>query len=316
MIKSPPIIFFGNERLATGVKTNLPIIRSLIANNYNIVGVIYSLKDSQTRQQQTLEIVDYAKSLNIPTLNYNNVANITKFIKTTNAQLAILVAFGQIIPQTIIDLFKLGIINIHPSLLPLHRGPTPIESVILNRETITAVSIMQLVSKMDAGPVYCQKKLNIDVSITKQALSDQLADLGAKLLIDKLPLIINQQLQPIDQQLLNNLIPSYDQKITPQLAKLDFNQNCQTIDAQIRAFQFWPKSRLLINGQNVVILKTHYKLISTKDQIGSLVSTKDQLGIVCLDGIIYLDYILPAGKKAMAIKDYLRGHQITSIDTV
>ena len=146
------VIFFGNERLATGVTTTAPTLRALIAAGYELVAVVSHYEQANSRTSRDLEIAAVAKEQNIPLLLPNKPSEIFEQLKSFNADVGVLVAYGKIIPQSIIDIFHKGIINIHPSALPMHRGPTPVESVMLNGESFTAVSVMQLVSAMDAGP--------------------------------------------------------------------------------------------------------------------------------------------------------------------
>src|SRR5581483_9225315 len=124
---------------------------------------------------------------------------------------AVLVAFGRIIPQPIIDLFPKGIINIHPSLLPKLRGPTPIETAILDGLTETGVSLMRLEAKMDAGPLYSQQKISLNGDETKLELATKLNKVGAELLINSLPAILDGSLIPKPQ---NNSKATYTKLIT------------------------------------------------------------------------------------------------------
>ena len=144
------LIFFGNEQIATGTTTSAPHLRMLIEEGYEVCAVIINHEKATSRTQKQLEVVTVAETMGIPVLVPKKLRDITEELTAFHAEAAVLVAYGKIIPQEIIDIFPKGIINVHPSLLPMHRGPTPIESVILNGETQTGVSIMSLVKEMDA----------------------------------------------------------------------------------------------------------------------------------------------------------------------
>jgi methionyl-tRNA formyltransferase len=160
------LIFFGNERLATGLAdVDTPVISALVDAGYEIAAVIANYEKASSRSVRRLEIADFCKQNNIPIMLPDNLANVIDDIKSLDCDLAVLVAYGKIIPRGIIDLFSVGIINIHPSLLPLYRGPTPIEQVILDGVDKTGVSIMKLSAGMDDGPVYAQKEVGLQGEI-------------------------------------------------------------------------------------------------------------------------------------------------------
>src|SRR5579884_3641132 len=155
----PKLVFFGNERLATGVGTTAPVLRSLVSAGYQIKMVVSSHAEAVSRSRRALEIVDVAHAYHIPVVLTGRPAEAADQLKRTYAEAAILVAYGKIIPQRIIDLFPKGIINLHPSLLPKLRGSTPVETAILNGLDETGISLMQVTAEMDAGPVYAQKRV-------------------------------------------------------------------------------------------------------------------------------------------------------------
>jgi methionyl-tRNA formyltransferase len=155
---SAKIVFFGNERLATGVTTTAPTLQALIDAGYEVCALVVAQNQSgASRKARKLEVAEIAEQHGIPVLVPAKLDDIAGQLKDYGAEIGILVAFGKIVPQAILDIFPHGIINIHPSLLPKHRGSTPIESAILFGENETGVSLMQLVQKMDAGPVYAQE---------------------------------------------------------------------------------------------------------------------------------------------------------------
>ena len=137
-----------------GLKYSLITLEALVEEEFNVVCVITKPDTKRGRGHKLTEppVKTFAKSHNIPVLQPSKVSEITDYIKQLQPVTGVLVAYGKIIPQSIIDLFTPGIINVHPSLLPKYRGPSPIESAIVNRDTKTGVSIMQLDSKMDARP--------------------------------------------------------------------------------------------------------------------------------------------------------------------
>lgn len=301
-MKSNRIVFFGNERLATGVSTDTPTLNALLESNFEVVAVVANYTENSSRKTRELEIKSITDRKNIPLLLPDKLNQIKNDLKSLNATTAVLVAYGKIIPQEIIDLFPSGIINIHPSLLPKHRGPTPIESVILDGSTETGVSIMKLVKEMDAGPVYIQQKIELNGSDTKQELADRLGKLGAKLIVKHLPKILDKSLKPTAQDETN---ATYDRLITKLDGAIDWNMRAETIERQIRAYQNWPGSRAEIFGKDIII--TEAKIINNTGVPGEVLIQKKQLVVCCGDQAIEILRLKPAGKAEMSAEAFLAG---------
>lgn len=305
---SKRIVFFGNERLATGVTTKLPIVRSLHKAGFDIAAIIVTSQTSAlSRKPRLLEIANFATENQIPLLAIDNLRDNIDKIKGYEADTAVLAAFGKIVPRAVIDIFRAGIINIHPSLLPKHRGPTPLESPILNGELETGVSLMQLVQQMDAGPVYDQVKYKLRPEQTKQKLADDLGELGAARLVELLPDIISGRIQPHEQL---ESEATYDSKIGPNDGMLDFSHPAFMLERQVRAYAGWPRSKTIINNQPVVITQAKVLELSTDNQPGVIWRDADRFGFITTDGILEVKQIIPAGSKEMSAADYLRGHSI------
>src|SRR5438128_402621 len=134
---SKTIVFFGNERLATGVTTSAPVLAALIKTGYKVAAVVTNYEVGTSRKSRDLEIAEIAKTNNIPLLIPDKLIEIKDQLSKFGASVAVLVAYGKLVPQEVIDIFPKGIVNIHPSLLPRHRGPTPIETAILEGDSKT-----------------------------------------------------------------------------------------------------------------------------------------------------------------------------------
>lgn len=301
--KKPKIVFFGNERLATGVTTAAPTLQALVSTGYQIEAVIANHEDSVSRQKRDLEIGVLAHSHNIPViLPGHHIPLVDKVIKHP-ADLGVLVAFGQIIPQSVIDMFPLGIINIHPSLLPLLRGSTPIETTLLHGDKITGVSLMKLVKEMDAGPVYAQSQLKLVGNETKQELADRLGQIGADLLVQSLPQIITGTLMPkpqVDR-------PSFTQQIQKNHGELDATKSAIQLANQVRAFSVWPTSYIAQGGQRYIV--TQAQASSYQAPSGKLSTHNKQLYYGCKAGSLEILEIQPAGKAKMNASAFINGYQ-------
>lgn len=304
---SKPIVFFGNERLATGVETTAPTLTRLIKAGYNVVAVVASNDFSTSRKQRRLEVAEIANSHNIPVFLPKNLSEIRDELRMLHAEAGVLVAYGKMIPPSIISIFPRGIINIHPSLLPLHRGPTPIESVILNGEQVTGVSLMGLVKEMDAGPIYSQKEMIIDGSETKQQLADTLLDLGGDMLLEDLPAILEGSTEPYSQ---DSSRATYDRLISKKDGAINWEKSAKQLEREIRAYSAWPGSYTKLAGKDVIITKAHIHQDNERSSPGTIKLSKDGSILVDTnDGTLAIDNLKPAGKKEMPATAFVAGHR-------
>lgn len=303
--KSKTIIFFGNERLATGVSTNTPTLIKLINSGYKILKIVVNNEPSKSRRTRDLEILEVAKKYNIPVLSPRRLIDIKDDLVKSKADVGVLVAYGKMVPNSVINLFPKGIINIHPSLLPKHRGPTPIESVILNGESKTGVSLMKLEKAMDAGPIYAQETIKLNGNESKQELADLLLDTGSNMLINNLDNILNGSIEAFKQ--IGDA--TYDNLILKSDGKINWHDNASTITRKIRAYQSWPNSYTSINGLDLIINSA--TIVNTSLKPGEIQFVKDGMIIGCNDKGISIDNLKPAGKKDMDIRQFIAGYKNT-----
>lgn len=303
---SSRILFFGNERIATGVNTEVPTLQALIQAGYEVAAVVVAQNDpGKSRKARQLEIATVAESHNIPVISPSKLSESVSDLASFKAEAAVLVAFGKIVPQTVINIFPRGIINIHPSLLPKHRGPTPIESVILNGDKETGVSLMQLSAEMDAGPVFAQETILLNGRETKQQLADQLLGIGKDMLMNYLPQILDGNLTPIRQK---ESDATYDNRIGKEEGVLDFvGKNAEQLEREVRAFAGWPRSRAKIGTTEAVITQAH--AADTSGTPGTPLLDGTTLGIYAAEGALIIDSLIPAGKKEMPTQAFLAGYK-------
>ena len=298
MNKSKKILLFGNERIATSVETKAPIFRYLM-QNYNVVGLVVSEK----KNMDSLEVVKLAKENNIEVYNFTKLKDSIEDIRKLEADIAVLIAYGKIIPQSIIDIFPMGILNIHPSLLPMHRGPTPLESVILGNETKTGVSLMHLSSGMDSGPVYVQKTINLNQKETKQELANILDELGYSIFKEDFEDILSGKITPVEQK---DELATYDQLINKTNSNIDWNESSLQIINKIRAYEGWPGTKTILGKLNVNIVSAD--ISDYKGNPGEFLIENGRLYIYTLDSSLEIKTIQPEGRKIMTARDFLLGY--------
>ncbi len=313
--KSKRIVFFGNERLATGVETNCSLFRLLLElENIEICTVIISQKNlNNSRTKQKHELIELTSERNIPVLTPHKLIDSIEEIKDLKADIGFLAAYGKIVPQEVIDVFPLGIVNLHPSLLPLHRGSTPIESAILSGEEYTGVSLMRLAKEMDAGPIFAQREFKIPKDISKQELAYALDKLGADLFLDNSEGILSGELAPAQQ---SDNEATYDMQITKDDGLIDWSLSALEIVKKIRAYQLWPKASATLMAKIQINIIAAKALMDISGKPGEIYINDNLLGIYAGEGVVIVDRLVPIGKKEMDSKSFLSGYSKLLTNTV
>ncbi len=293
-IPSQPIVFFGTEDFS------LYSLKALVEAGFSIVAVVTKPDTARGRGNILTQpaVKTYAESKNIPVWQPTRLLDIVEPIKQFDAPAGVLVSFGKIIPSAIIDLFTPGIINVHPSLLPMYRGPSPIESAIKNRDAKTGVTLMQLAPKMDAGPIYVQVPYALDQTETKPELYETLGQLGANLLVQKLPLILDGSIEPAEQDETKatycHLLDKNDSLLDP-LAITPGDA-----EALIRAHLGFPRTRLNIGEHTIIVTKAH-----------GVMTKNTPLDIECQNGaFLSIDEVIAPSGRTMTGADFLRGYPL------
>lgn len=289
---SPQIVFFGTDNFS------LTALTALIEADYSVVAVVTKPDSKQGRGQKiTAPVVkELALRYDIPVWQPNKLSEITEDIRSLGSPLGVLSSFGKIIPKTTIELFSPGIINIHPSLLPKYRGPTPIETAIANGDSKTGVSIMQLSSGMDNGPVYTSREHLLSGTETSLELYHTLADIGANLLLETLPAIIDGALLSMSQ---NEKEATHTELLSKNDAWLK-PESCSAMEAErkVRAHLLFPKTKLVVNGHTIIITKAH----ASEDRV-------HPLDIVCNDNhFLSIDELIAPSGRRMGAREFERGY--------
>lgn len=288
-----PIIFFGTEDFSA------ISLQRLIDDKFNIVGIVTKPDSKKGRGQKISmpKVKEMGIANNIEVLQPNRLKEIIPFVAKFNKPTGVLVSYGKIIPQSIIDLFSPGIINVHPSLLPLYRGPSPIESTILNGDTVTGVSIMLLSKEMDAGPVYLQEKITLSGTETSTYLYDSCGKIGSEMLAKALPKIIKGELEPINQcdnrASYCNLLTKEDSIINPD------NITSYQAERKIRALEIYPKSKITICDNTIIIKKASITTNPNSKELS--VKFKD-------NNYLVLEQLIAPNGKIMDGKAYKNGY--------
>lgn len=293
---SKKIIFFGTEDFS------LIALQGLVKADYSIAAVITKPDSKRGRNQKYAQpsVKTYALEHNITVWQPEKLSEIRDDIISLGDVTGVLVSYGKIIPESIINLFNPGIINVHPSLLPHYRGPSPIESAIANGDSQTGVSIMQLSAGMDAGPVYAQIVHPLSGTETRPDLYKTLAHAGTTVLIGLLPNIIDGSLQPVAQ---NEADATYCKLLSKDDAWLDVDTlTADQAEHRVRGQLGFPKTKIKIQDHEIIITKAH---VSAEQ--------KTPLDIKFEDGAyLSVDELVAPSGRTMTAQAFVNGYNLNN----
>ncbi|MFA5360464.1 MAG: methionyl-tRNA formyltransferase [Candidatus Paceibacterota bacterium] len=303
-------IFFGSSEFAKIVLQKL-----LEAKMKPLLVITNPLKPKGRKQiLSPTPVYVLAQNENIPILTPERLDD-PKFIaeiKNLKPEFAILTAYGKIIPPELLAIPPKGFINLHPSLLPKWRGATPIQSAILNGDEEIGVSLFLMDEQVDHGPIIQNTVYRIqNTRITYSELSEKLAELGAKLVIEGVPKWLKGEINTAPQE---HSLATYCQKISPQDEKIQWDKTNIEIDRQVRAFNPQPGvfTKAISQGGDEIILKIikgYPEEDSLEDLPGKVFSYQEKMAVKCGQGFYVIEEIKPASKRIMTSEDFLRGNK-------
>ncbi len=220
--------------------------------------------------------------------------------------LMVVAAYGMLLPETILNAPKFGCINVHTSLLPRWRGAAPIQRAIQAGDEETGITIMQMDSGLDTGPILLQEKCPISATDTSGDLHDRLASIGSKCLLEVLDAIISGNLDPVDQ---DESLGCYAEKISKSDARIDWTQSAATIDRAIRAFNPAPICHTELNSLVLRIWQAEVLDTETTSPVGEVIhASRVGIDIATGQGVLRILQCQPQGKRAMSVADFLNGN--------
>jgi len=296
------IIFCGTPEFS------VPPLADLVKAGHQVKAVFTQPDKRKGRGQQVQKtpVKLEAEKYNIPVFQPTSLKDpaVVELISGFAADLMVVVAYGLIIPQNILDLPKQGCWNIHASLLPRWRGAAPIHRAILAGDETTGIAIMQMEAGLDTGPVFHMYPTDIRSDDTSQILHDRLSLMGGEAIVSCIDELIQNTLPEAQTQ--NNDLATYAHKLTKSESAIEWIQPAVAIERQIRAFNPWPGSHATINGESVKIWAAKTQETNSKLNPGELVlADKKQLHIQTGDGLLCVHEIQKSGKKRMPIEAFM-----------
>ena len=296
------IVFMGTPLFA------VPILKSIFQKGYDIP-LVYTQPPSKSNRgyklsKSPIHIFCEENNLNIRTPeNFNKIEDEKKVLEKIEADMALVVAYGQILPESILNVCKKGFINIHASLLPKLRGAAPIQRSIMNLDNETGVSIMQINEKLDQGKVYSQHKIKINKDDNAEDLSLKLSNLAAEKIIDDIESIFENKKKFLEQ---DHSKATYANKIKKEEGRIDWNDQAEKIIGKINGLYPTPGAWFYFEGSRYKILRASMSKNSATP--GTVID--DDIEVSCGTNSIKILEIQREGKKIQNIKDFILGTKI------
>lgn len=297
------LIFMGTPDFA------VPCLESLIAAGHEVCAV-FTQPDKPKGRSQTLTpppVKVYADKANIPVYQPASLKGgaADRLIASFNADAAVVVAYGKIIPASTLKLTRLGFVNVHASLLPKYRGAAPIQWAIVDGDEQTGVTTMLIDEGLDTGDMLETAVTPIDPDEHCEALHDRLSALGAELILTTLSGLDAGTLTPVKQ---NDAEATYAKIISKEMAHIDWSCSARQIHNLVRGFDPWPVAYSALNGRRLKVYDT--AVCSGCGEPGTVIDNDGRLVVACGDGSIELLSVQLEGSRRMSAADMLRGNHI------
>lgn len=298
--KSISVVFFGSGPVAAKSL-------GLLSKNFVIEAVITKPKPAHHKEDFPVLIV--AEELGVDIFTASNRQELSKLFedKHFSSKLGVLIDYGIIVGQDIIDAFEKGIINSHFSVLPEWRGADPITFSILSGQETTGVSLMLLVEKMDEGPLISYGEYQLPADITTPILTEHLINFSDQMLQNEIPRYLGGA-EPSPQTVTGRKV-SYSRKLTKEDGVIDWSKPAIQIEREIRAFIEWPKSTAKLAGKNVVFTQASVVDAPSKTKTGEVQVIEHQLVVTCGQDGLQITKLKPAGKNEMTADAFINGHK-------
>ena len=286
-------------------------LKALIDSNHNVIAV-FSQPDRPAGRGNKLTaspVKQLAIENNLPIYQPTTLKTVENqhVITNLNADIMIVVAYGLILPQAVLDMPKLGCLNVHGSLLPKWRGAAPIQRACWAGDSETGITIMQMDAGLDTGDMLYKLACPIEPSDTSATLYEKLAKLGPQALLETLTLINQGKIKPEKQQ---QSQATYAEKLSKQEAKLDWNLSAIQLERCVRAFNPWPVSYFEVNGEPIKVWQAQVMATQHNQPVGTILQAdKKGICIATSDGSLNMTILQPAGKKPMSAQDLLNSRK-------
>ncbi|MFH1799478.1 MAG: methionyl-tRNA formyltransferase [Candidatus Omnitrophota bacterium] len=307
------IVFFGSD--AFSIKS----LEACLHSGMELVRIVTTpaRKKGRGLKLESSKIFDYCQAKNLPVIEYATLRDpkVGPELLTLRPDIFVVASYGKLIPNNLLEIPKYRL-NVHPSLLPKYRGSAPIHWPILNGDTETGVSIIDIAEKVDAGDIYCQERIAIDPRTDAEQLASELARFSYGILKKVLAQVQDGKLHGIPQN-------EAESTLAPQLSKQDGELSLTTMtavemDRKVRGLQPWPGAYCFVKNERIALLETDLPAVATSEKPGTLLALEKKGGIqvATRDGVLEILKVKPEGKNSMTAADFVRGRRLQARDLI
>lgn len=296
------IIFMGTPEISATV------LEGIISSGYNVVAVIAQPDRPVGRKKILMPVPtkEVAIRHNIPVYQPIKIRKEYEFVKELNPDVIITLAYGQIVPQGLLDIPPLGCLNLHGSLLPKYRGAAPIQYALMNNDKVTGMTLMKMVKEMDAGEMYATEEVEIAEEDNSTSLFKKMGDAALRLILKELPTILEGKLVGVPQ---DESLVSFSPSIKPEEEKLDLNKSKEELHGYIRALSDVPGAYLYLKGLKFKVYRSSIVSDELIGKVGEIVKAdKKGLYLQTKNGVLALLDVQLEGKKRMDYMSFINGH--------
>ncbi len=301
------VVFLGTPQFA------VPSLEQLIASRHRLVGVVTQPDRPRGRGQKVTDapVKMTAVQRGIPVFQPARLRDpgVAETLQTWAPDLGVVAAYGKIIPEEMLNLPRLGMINVHASLLPKYRGAAPVQRAVMAGDAETGITIMRMVKALDAGGMFARATRPIDPNETSDAVERDLAEIGAKLLLR----VIDDMVAGIAaEEPQDDSLSTYASKITKDEGLVDWARSALEIHNRVRGLYPWPHAYSYLDNERVILLRSQVESRQTSEPPGTVVDSSSGVLRVATGygGCLGVTEMQPEGRRAMPARDYLAGHPI------
>jgi methionyl-tRNA formyltransferase len=307
MVAPLRVVFFGTPQFA------VPTLTHLLASRHQVVGVVTQPDRPRGRGQRVSEspVKTIALERGVPLIQPDKLRppDVAATLRSWQPDLGVVAAYGKIIPAPILSLPRLGMINVHASLLPKYRGAAPVHRAIIDGEPETGVTIMRVEEMLDSGPMLAKVTRRIDPNETSDVVERDLAALGAPLLVS----VVDQLSEgDVPSELQDFMVCSYAPKVTREEGLIDWTLPAIYIHNRVRGLYPWPHAYTYLEGQRLIVLRTSVENGTTDAEPGTVVDVSGDAIHVATGhgGRIAIEQLQLEGRRPMTARAFLAGHPI------
>lgn len=300
------IVFMGTPDFA------VPSLKAIVEGGHNVSAVFTQTDKPKGRGLKLTPppVKEYAVSQGIkvyqPTSLKRETETVTPLIKELGPDCIVVVAYGRILPPEILEIPRLGCVNVHGSLLPKYRGAAPIQHTVLNGDEYGGVTTMLMAEGMDTGDMLLQRAVKVGTSETSAEYYDRLSFVGAELLIETLEKLEAGEIKPIPQ---DESKATYAPMLTKEMSPIDFNRTAREVCSQINGLSDWPCASAVSDGKKLKVYRAEVASEEGEHTAGKVIDPSN-FTVACVRGSVRFLEVQAEGSRRMRVADYLRGHPL------